>query len=176
MMDFTTMSYNKLREEAKSKGFEGQNAKRAELIAFLEALEAPTVAEAVDAAAEALEEAEPITVEAIEALIQEASAAKAELTAATAELKAEPKAEKKSDKIKARRAEVAVHVREIFAANSIAMNWGAVVQKYEAKLGVKHDRVIWHDIGHAIEDLCAEGSVKAHTPEKGRVTYQAVAK
>lgn len=175
MMDFTTMSYNKLREEAKSKGFEGQNAKRAELVAFLEALEAPTVAEAVDAAAEALEEAEPITVEAIERLIQEASEAKAELNAATAELKADAKP-KKSDKIKARRAEVAVHVREIFAANSIAMNWGAVVQKYEAKLGVKHDRVIWHDIGHAIEDLCAEGSVKAHTPEKGRVTYQAVAK
>lgn len=175
MMDFTTMSYNKLREEAKSKGFEGQNAKRAELVAFLEALESPTVAEAVDAAAEALGD-EPLTAEAIELLIQEASEAKAELKAVAAAPKAEPKAEKKSDKIKARRAEVAVHVKEIFEANSIAMNWGAVVQKYEAKLGVKHDRVIWHDIGHAIQDLCAEGSVKAHSPEKGRVTYQAVAK
>lgn len=167
-MDFTTMSYNKLREEAKSKGFEGQNAKRAELVAFLEALEAPTVAEAVDAAAEALGDGEPTPTEEI--------VRAAEAIAPVPTPKAEAKGEKKSDKIKARRADVAGHVREIFESNSIAMNWGAVVQKYEAKLGVKHDRVIWHDIGHAIQDLCAEGSVKAHSPEKGRVTYQAVAK
>lgn len=164
-MDYTTMSYNKLRDEAKAKGFEGANAKRADLVAFLSALDAPSVEEAVLAAAAALDGAEPTPTE---ELVEAAKAA----TPAPKASEAKPK---KSDKIKARRADVLGVVREIFAENSIAMNWGGVVQKYEAKLGVKHDRVIWHDIGHAIQDLCAEGKVKAHSPEKGRVTYQAVA-
>lgn len=179
-MDYTTISYNKLRDLAKEKGFEGNNAKRADLIAFLESLDAPTMEDAILAAAAALEGAEPVTTEelvaaAIEAsqeANQEAAPAAAPTPApAPAAATAQPK---KSDKIKARRADVANVVREIFAENAIAMNWGGVVQKYEAKMGVKHDRIIWHDIGHAIEDLCKEGTVKSHVPEKGRVTYQRV--
>ena len=177
MTDYTTMSYNKIKDLAKEKGFEGNNAKRADLIAFLSSLETPTVAETIDATAEALETAgEPVsTAEIVEAAKEAETAPETKTETKTeTEAKAEEKKEKKSDKVRARRAEVAEVVKEIFAENSIAMNWGTVVQKYEAKKNLKHDAVLWHDIGHGINALVTAGTVKVYNPDKGRTTYQAV--
>ena len=156
-MDYTTISYNNLRSLAVSKGFEGTNPKRADLVAFLEALE--------PAAAAAVEEPAAIAVE-----------AEVEAPAPVVAAAAKPAGEaRKSDKIKARRDEIFDQVVQIFEASSQAMHWGGVVQKWEAMTNQKHDRVSWHDIGHALRKLCATGRVVATTPEKGRVVYTAVA-
>ena len=161
-MDYTTMSYNNLRKYAVELGFEGNNPKRTDLVDFI----LSKTAHEDDAAVEAQEEVEA-ELEAVQ--LEEAPAP------AVVEVAKAPTAEKKSDKIKARRDSIFDQVVQIFSENSQAMHWGGVVHKWEKMTGERHDRVSWHDIGHALRKLCAQGKVTATTPEKGRVVYQVVA-
>ena len=164
-MDLTTMSYNNLRKYAVELGFEGNNPKRTDLVTFIEAKSAK------EAEVEETEEVEEVNVEEVKKTLEGFIAAKEE--AKVAAQPAAPTAEaRRSDKIKTRRDEIFGQVVQIFSENSQAMHWGGVVQKWEKMTGQKHDRVSWHDIGHALRKLCASGTITATTPEKGRVVYQ----
>lgn len=79
------------------------------------------------------------------------------------------------DVLKGRRQAAKNVVVEIFGECGEAMHLGGVVKRWEAKTGLKHDRISWYDVLHAIEDLAKEGSVAVDTSGK-RVQYKAIPK
>jgi len=63
------------------------------------------------------------------------------------------------DGLKGRRSAVQAVVQEVMAEAEKPLHWGGIVKGWETKTGVKHDHISWHDVGHAIRNLCKTGEI-----------------